>query len=325
MSYRDDQCTKAIKLLNEKDGLFDNDLGGGKHGKHTYDFVLQNPKLNLWEEIRDESIAYFKDNEIEWHKADNEQTEPSPEGHLLSSNIACVNHLFYLRQKQDFATAILKNIDNRIVSAEKIGDPDVEAGYVAFEIIGKENYLRERSHTRGALSTSVDAVMLGKKNDGKNILVLIEWKYTEHYSSTNLHKPAHDTIYKPLLEEKDCPIKIEDSSQDNFKALYYEPFYQLMRQTLLGWKMVENKEYRCDEFVHIHVIPDENKELLDNVTVPVLWKYGNTVCEAWRGALKEPNHYKVISPEHLLEPLKDLLDASNLLEYLGKRYWGDFV
>jgi hypothetical protein len=208
----------------------------------------------------------------------------------------------------------LQNIDKRIENAEKIN-----GGYVAFEIIGAKNYLKEKSHKRGALSTSVDAVMIGKKNDGKNILVLIEWKYTEHYSSTNLHKPAHDTIYKPLLEEKDCPIKIEDSSQDNFKALYYEPFYQLMRQTLLGWKMVEHNEYGCDEFVHLHVIPDENMELLDNVTSPQL--HGKGISEAWKGALKEPNRYKVISPEHLLEPLKGLQDASSLLEYLGKRYW----
>ncbi|GHV03085.1 hypothetical protein FACS189485_05290 [Spirochaetia bacterium] len=308
MSYRDDQCAKVLKLRNE---MF-NDIGGGLHNGNAYEFVLQNPILNLWEEIRNDSIAYFKNYDIEWHNG------TSPEGHLLSSNIACVNHLFYLRQRQDFATQVLKNIDTRIVSAGIIED-----GYVAFEINGKENWLGEKSHKRGALSTSVDAVMIGKKNDGKNILVLIEWKYTEHYVSTNLHKPAHDAIYKPLLEEKDCPVKIEVSRQDNFKALYYEPFYQLMRQTLLGWKMVKNNEYNCDEFLHLHVIPDGNEELINNVTAPILREHGNTICEAWKGVLKKPDLYKIISPEHLLEPLKNLPDANSLLEYLGKRYWND--
>jgi hypothetical protein len=83
--------------------------------------------------------------------------------------------------------------------------------------------------------------------------------------------------------------------------------------------MVENREYGCDEFVHIHVIPDENKELLDNVTS--LQLHGKGISEAWKGALKEPNRYKVISPEHLLAPLKNEKDTKSLLHYLEKRYW----
>jgi hypothetical protein len=275
MSYREEQCAKAIELL--QNGFFDSDKGGGTHSGHSYDFVLQNPKLNLWEEIREESIAYFKENAIEWHKADTKQTETGPEGHLLSSNVACINHLFYVRHRQNLTTALLKKIDPRIVSAEKIGKPDIEAGYIAFEIIGAENYLGERSHTRGALSTSVDAVMLGKKNDGKNILVLIEWKYTEEYITGDYNKNTgvdgqhrHDR-YDPLLKEKSSPINVA-----NFDALYYEPFYQLMRQTVLGWKMVEHNEYGCNEFLHIHVIPDDNLELLNNrnfTSLAEIWKH----------------------------------------------------
>jgi hypothetical protein len=68
-----------------------------------------------------------------------------------------------------FGDHTVKKGDARIVSIEKIGKPDMEAGYATFEIIGAENYLG-KSHIRGAVSTSVDAVMLGKKNDGKNIL-----------------------------------------------------------------------------------------------------------------------------------------------------------
>lgn len=312
MSYKEEQRIKAIKLRNI---LFD-DEGGGLHNGRAYDFVLQNPKRNLWHKIRHESIEFFKKYGIEWHKGNNEQNATNPEGHLLSSNIACINHLFYLRQRQDLVTLVLKNIDNRIENAEEIDE-----GYVTFEIIGKDNYLGEKSHKRGALSTSIDAAMLGRKKDGKNILVLIEWKYTESYSSTNLHKPAHDTIYKPLLEEKNCPLQIQDISNNNFDVLYYEPFYQLMRQTLLGWKMVENNDYNCDEFVHVHVIPDENIELLNNVTSPYLKKYGNTICEAWKGVLKNPDKYIIISPEHLLEPIKHLPEVNNLFGYLSKRYW----
>jgi hypothetical protein len=317
MSYREEQ---KEKIIAKRDGMF-HDAGGGIIGK-PQKFALKNSWLNLWSGIADDAVVYFLANSIPWWKANGEISDNDlPSSHLLSSQVACVNHLYFLRQRQDLAEAILKNIDERIFSAEKITSPDAEAGYVAFEIIGSENYLGERSHTRAALSTSVDAVMIGKKNDGKNILVLIEWKYTECYTSTNLHKPAHDIIYKPLLVDKDCPIHIDNIYENNFEALYYEPFYQLMRQTLLGWKMVDNNEYDCDEFVHIHVIPDENLELLNNITSPLLRKYGNTLCEVWKGVLKKPDHYKIISPEHFLEPLKNFPDTSSLLKYLEKRYW----
>ena len=76
--------------------------------------------------------------------------------------------------------------------------------------------------------------MVGKKNTGSNILVLIEWKYTEEYREENKYIPERYNIYNKLLQEYDSPIVTED-----YESLYYEPFYQLMRQTLLGWKMAQ--------------------------------------------------------------------------------------
>ena len=112
----------------------------------------------------------------------------------------------------------------------------VDNGFGDFEVIGSRNYLNERSHTCGANATSVDAVMVGEKKPGSNVLFFIEWKYTEEYGETDKYIPARYEIYNPLLEDKQCPINIED-----FSSLYCEPFYQLMRQTLLGWKMVQHK------------------------------------------------------------------------------------
>jgi hypothetical protein len=81
------------------------------------------------------------------------------------------------------------------------------------------------------------------------------------------------------------------------------------------------KEYGCDEFLHIHVIPDENLELLNNVTSPLLRGKGKTICEVWKSLLKKPDNYKIISPEHFLEPLMRERDTKSLLQYLEKRYW----
>jgi hypothetical protein len=302
MSYRDEQEEKAVEL---RDKLFQ-DPGGGIFRGRAYPFVLQNSQKNLWDKIRDESISYFKEYDIKWHHG-------KPIGHLLSSNIACVNHLFFLRQHRDLATAVLKSIDSRIVSAELI-----EGGYVAFEINGKENYLDEEKHTRGVSSTCVDAVMIGKKNDGNNILVLIEWKYTEAYSPKNRHRPAHDKSYKPLLETTDCPIRTEQITENNFEALYYEPFFQLMRQTLLGWKMVEAED-DCDEYIHLHVIPKGNDKLRNKITSPKLT--GKDMSDAWKNLLKEPDRYRVISPDDFLSPLTTEKKAEEFLKYLKTRYW----
>jgi len=162
----------------------------------------------------------------------------------------------------------------------------------------------------------VDALMVGKKSTGSNVLILIEWKYTEEYREENKYIPARYEIYNKLLDEEGCPIIDSQHS-----ALYYEPFYQLMRQTLLGWKMVKNREYQCDELLHLHVIPSGNVELRDRVTSPDLRSKGSNMSEAWKSVLKEPNRYIVITSEDFLKPALDCEDTHSIVAYLKKRYW----
>ena len=157
--------------------------------------------------------------------------------------------------------------------------------------------------------------MVGKKGSGKNVLVMIEWKYTEAYQPNNKYIPARAKIYDPLLKDPDCPINVEQ-----FEDLYFEPFYQLLRQTMLGWKMVQNGEYGCDEYIHLHIIPANNNELKDRVTSPRL--VGDTMSDAWKNLLKEPSRYRVISPDEFLAPLGDFVETQSLYAYLDKRYWG---
>jgi hypothetical protein len=117
-----------------------------------------------------------------------------------------------------------------------------------------------------------------------------------------------------LLERPDCPIKTTD-----FKDLFYEPYYQLMRQTLLGWTMTENKEYGAVDWLHLHIIPKENKELRERITSKNL--QGKTLEESWKLQLKNPEKYIMISPEKFLEPITDLQDTKSLIDYLTNRYW----
>lgn len=303
MAYIDDQRRQVIQI---RDKLF-RDPGYGIFYNKEREFVLQDPRLNLWAGIREDAVDYFHRNDIPWWMG-GEENEPT--GHLLSSQIACVNHLYFLRQRKDVADTVLNNVSADFVGAERVDD-----GFVEFEVIGEENYLGERSHTRGANATSLDAVMVARKKSGAKTLIIIEWKYTESYPiGESKYIPARAKIYDPLLSEPDCPIKV-----DNPEVLYYEPFYQLMRQTLLGWLMVKNGEYGCSEYLHLHAIPAKNKDLRDRVTSPNL--KGNSLSDAWKNVLRIPTVYRVIDPVELIRPAQKLPDTASFMNYLLQRYW----
>lgn len=302
MSYREEERRKAVLMREE---VF-RDPGDGVFFKKKRDFVLQEASLNLWAGIREDAIDYFEQNNILWWMGENTN---EPTGHLLSSQVACVNHLYAIRQRKDIASAILKNVNREIQEATMVDD-----GYVEFEVIGRNNYLNERSHSRGANSTSVDAAMVGKKTDGTKVLVLIEWKYTEEYRTESKYIPARSIIYDPLIHADESPFSVANS-----EILYYEPFYQLMRQTLLGWKMVQHNEYSCDEFIHLHIIPEDNDELKKRMTSPGL--SGQDISDAWKSALKQPQRYRIVSPEDFLQPGRNCSDTRSLMSYLEERYW----
>jgi hypothetical protein len=161
MSYIEIQQQKVIGLRDE---IF-KDPGGGVFKRIEREFVLKDPALNIWAGVREDAIAYFNRNDIPFWDRGNE-----PTGHLLSSQIACINHLYFVRQRQDIATAILQSVDNNIKFALRLENGISESGFVDFEVIGEKNYLGEKQHTRGANSTSVDAVMLGELENGQRKL-----------------------------------------------------------------------------------------------------------------------------------------------------------
>jgi len=301
MGFKSVERKRAESLVTS--GFF-HDAGQGVYYGKPRAFVLNKPCLNLWTGIREDALAHFDDHGIVWHQGGTRE----PTGHLLSSQVACVNHLCYLRQHKDLADAVVRNLGFGMVEAAML-----DTGYVEFEVIGLGPYLNERSWTRGANSTSVDAVMLGVTGDGSRVLILVEWKYTESYSQANLYHQARAKVYDALIMDPRSPIDV-----DSPQYLYYEPFYQLMRQTLLGWKMVEHGDYNACGFIHVHVIPQGNRKLQVSVTSPQL--PGDSMSGAWRSVLKEPARYITVTPNELLAPLWDERDSASLLHYLQERY-----
>lgn len=312
MNYLESQRKKACQLAEQ---MFEN-RKGGVYRKIPRDFVLINPEENLYTKIRKEAIQYFADNKIVWWPGGKE-----PTGHLLSSQIACINHLFFLRKDKEAALQVLKGINPDFVEVCL----DFEDGYIGFEVTSKESYLNEvapgKKQTRGANCTSVDAMMTGKLNSGKKIQVLIEWKYTESYpkacKADGSSGETRQKRYNDLILDNHSPL-VAKVPIENY---YYEPIYQLMRQTLLAWKMIKHKEQElhADDWLHIDVIPENNVQLRRKVHAPDLDK--EDLHKSWTSLLKQPGRYKILTPNQLLNPLTSIHKFQNQIEYLQTRYW----
>ncbi len=312
MNYRQSEREKIVGI---RDDIF-NDPGNGEFQNVRYPFILKNSENNLWLNIKKEAINYFADNKIVWWPQSD-----IPSGHLLSSQVSCINHLFFLRNDKEATLKILQNLNSEFIDV----CPDFEGGYIGFEVVSKNSYLGEvaqgKKQTRGAKCTSVDAMMTGILKNHQKIQVLIEWKYTEFYPKSDKSEGSSGATrklrYDELIDHKDSPIK-RTVSINNF---YYEPFYQIMRQTLLAWQMTKNKtqELNADDWLHFDVIPENNLTLRYQVPAPDFVQVG--IEKAWKSQLNEPQKYNIITPQKLLSPIIFDKKYRSLMAYLNKRYW----
>jgi hypothetical protein len=177
------------------------------------------------------------------------------------------NFLFPFADKREALPTLLKPIFPNLKEMLPIED----RLYVAFEWIGQQNYLKEKisrngQRTRGANFTSADAAVRFRRTDGREQISLIEWKYTESYSSVNLEVAASGQsrveIYRWLFEQSDCPI--DKARLPCFEALFYEPFYQFMRQQFLAHEMEKARELGADVVSLLHIAPALNLDFKKN-------------------------------------------------------------
>ena len=169
-------------------------------------------------------------------------------------------------------------------------------------------------------------MMYAEHKDGSRWLVPIEWKYTEHYGNTN--KATEGLKADPVggkgavrLGRYGDLIRRSEQLRDTDSAVYFfEPFYQLMRQTLLVEQMVRHSDQetlKADRFLHVHVIPASNNDLLRKS-----YKCsGAGMEETWRRQLQDQSKYRIVDPQHLLSALGSSGRYASLLERLHGRYW----
>lgn len=320
-SYKDSQYARQEDLINNS-GVFNGDKGNGYFMGKPRLFVLRDGVNNLYEPIRNDVLQYFKENKISWWCGD------KPSGHTLSSQIACLNHLFAIMHDHDAVLAMLNGIRDEFEEVLPVSC-DANPKYIGFEVVSTDDHLNEKTSTRGSNCTSVDAFIYAKHKGGGKWLIPIEWKYTEHYA--NLDKSREDRYgeekgsngkgqervrrYSALT---DASTQLKSLGSYYGSVYYQEPFYQLMRQTLWAENIIKHQNtetLKADDYMHIHVIPSANKDLLEK-------KYSvssMSMEETWRSMLHDQSKYIIVSPENLLAPVAE--KYSELVSYLKKRYW----
>jgi hypothetical protein len=317
--YQESQRIKVVKLLKEESPIFYGAKGGKYFMTKNRDFVITDYKKNFFKPIEGNAIKYFSENGIAWWGG------KKPTGHLLSSQIACVNHLYPLRDDKKAVLALLQSVSTNFVDVLKIETDKYDSAYIQFESVSDKDHLNEKQSTRGSNCTSVDALVFAVHKDGSKWLIPIEWKFTEHYSNQN--KATEGAKKDPVnckgeVRKKRYTDLINQSKQlkgENHKCYYFEPFYQLMRQTLWTEQILSHKEFetiKADNFMHLHIIPEDNADLLKK-------EYkcsGENMETTWKNHLVDKDKYVIISPEKLLSNI-DSKKYGDLVKYLTTRYW----
>jgi hypothetical protein len=275
---------------------------------------------NLVPEIQEPVLSHFAEHSIKWHDGQNGKCS----NHLCDSQVSCVNFLFPFSDKPEALAQVLRPIFPEL---EKM--LCVEGGkYVSFEWIGQENYLGEKvsrngQRSRGALYTSADSIVMFERKDKKRHVVLIEWKYTESYGRAFLKIAKSGTdrtkIYRHLIDSSDCPIN-KDILPD-FESLFYEPFYQLMRQQFLANEMEKAHEMGADIVSLLHIAPAHNSDFL-KVTSPKLEKLGKSAISIWKKLVKTEGRFISLNTEQLFGNLSEKLlpEMKSWRDYIYTRY-----
>lgn len=343
-SFEETEKERYYRTLLGSDYLYGDSARGRyvkEDGNVVYPrFILQDGSNNVFSPIRDKATHYFSKeiNNIKWWSCKECGDDgTSPTRHIMSSQVACINHLFAIRENPAAVRAIAQAIDPEITEVVLLeNDKEGTRGYISFEVVSKIDHLNEDfKHTgvleRGEFCTSVDALILGIRNH-ERIMLVIEWKYTESYKEIDKSKEDGQNNPKGSMKSGDTRLRCYTDLILNSKEInrpisddlrgsvfFYEPFYQLMRQTLWAEQMIKHKEteiIKADDYIHVHVIPSQNKDLLDKI-YPVSQK---NMEATWREQITHQNKYRIITPEDLFKGLNSE-EFKSLFCYLKNRYW----
>ena len=234
---------------------------------------IEKVKKNL---VSDEILEILKRGRIKAHNG---------LGSPRSSQASCLNFWFPYTKPEN-KKGLLKVLRSIGIEAEDIitigpnwnfnGTLYRDYGNVIFEWIGPEKSPigEENGFMRGHHRTSIDAYILAIV-DGKVTQILIEWKFTEHYSSRcNTGKflggkgVERLSRYSPIIARdrkagKDILFNFTNLEELGLSDVGYEPFYQLLRQHMLGQETIGMSfgPYKIEDYIVVHLSHSKNNKL----------------------------------------------------------------
>jgi len=265
---------------------------------------------------------------------------------VRSSAAACINTIGNIaKNKKDlmfFLNSFNLGVEDIISFPKGVTVGDLiynDSGNVIFEWIGpKKSPLNEGRGKRGQYRTSVDAYILGVIS-GKVTQLLIEWKFTETYNgSAQLQRFAgiagnerlrrYSLCLAKLRKLHDFPFRMNDEGGFGLHDLGYEPYYQLLRMTLLA-KLTTPFEFdnglRIEDYRIIHLFHSQNDRL--NILSkkhlsfsPGLWQHsGKSLHKVWKDSILSENEASKFCYGYWNEAIGIISDGK-LRKYLAERY-----
>lgn len=331
MTFRDAEKTRYSSLKHD---LFSPETcQPGTYNNIPRDFCLADgySNENLHQGFREEAIDYFRDRRIPWHDGHaDERGEKGrwPSNHLCCSQCACVNALWPMTAEPELLAHTFRPFFPKLAEPLPFDAdeplPDGSKPFLAFEWIGTRNYLDETgSRTRGAHTTSADFSFRFRRYDGRIQLVLGEWKYTESSSARDLYgnKTRRDTYLSAFERWNTLEPQLPE-----YRSFFVQPFYQLMRLTLLAREMEDSRargegEMESDVASVLVIAPKANRDYQEGFTADVFKRFGRTVTSAW-AFLAPADRYLSASTESLLTVIEQVASGPHhgWRDYLLQRY-----
>lgn len=268
--------------------------------------------MNLLSSVRDDAIGRFARHGIDWHAWSPGPSDATwPSGHLLDSQVQCVNVLLSLAREPALLFDLVRQVEANATDVVSVEDDSP----VVFEWIGREDYLGEgRGHPRdrGRFCTSADALVVVQRPDGRTG-ILVEWKFTETYDRAVPFRGYGGTdrrdVYRAAYDGARCPLSVRPP----IEAFFHEPHYQLLRQALLADAMVEAGEHGIDRAILLHVVPGAN-HALRAITTPGLTTLGENMETIWLRLLPGPRvTYRCLDSAPMLVSTPELRERYGML------------
>ena len=290
----------------------------GLFGNRLFPFCLpvDQSAENLWPDIRTQVMEYFQANRIVWHTGG---LPGYPSNHLCSSQVFLANFLGPFQKRRELLHRLMAIVYPDLTGILPIEVPD---RYLAFEWVPPVDLLQEVSRLRpsavlkrGLGNTSIDFVVLGRINHGKNVLILGESKYTEHYP-TRLVDPMTAVKrlerYRSLIQEAGWLGPLTD---EQVQMLATEPVYQTLRHHLLAGRLLEHYD-PVDEVRLLHLYVARRRDA-DDEESPVLRPHpGMELLE------DSPIPFHQVSAQHLFQEVRGELPGQlqDWERYMRERY-----